>query len=133
MTVAEAILRHRITRKETEQIIQINNRSRKNINDCIADTLQLRPQIETRHVLFGAITEERVRKKFQSLTQDDRNRLMSQALDTVVPEGYPVDGHLTPESFTLVSNHNIPTLLGIAPDQFEELVNAKLADLGSNL
>ena len=133
LTVAEAILRHRITRKETEQIIQINNRSRKNINDCIADTLQLRPQIETRHVLFGAITEERVREKFQSLTQADRNRLMSQALDTVVPEGYPVDGHLTAESFTLVSNHNIPTLLGIAPDQFEELVNAELADLGSNL
>ena len=129
LDVAQSILRHRITRKETEQVIQIHKRSGKQIADCISDVLQLRPQVETRHVLFGAITSEEAKEQFASLTQKDRDRLMKQTLALVLPDGYSIDSHLSGGSFTIVSNHDLPGLLGIAADRFEEMVNYKLAEL----
>ena len=129
LDVAQAILRHRITRKETEQVIQIHSRSGKQISDCISDVLHLRPEIEIRHVLFGAITSEEAKERFVSLTQKDRDKLMKQALVSVLPEGYSVDSHLSGGSFTIVSNHELPGLLGIAADRFEEMINSKLTEL----
>ena len=127
--VAQAILRHRITRKETEQVIQIHRRSGKQIADCVTDVLRLRPQVETRHVLFGAITSEEEKQYFSALAQKDRDKLMKQALILVLPDGYSVDSHLSSGSFTIVSNHDLTSLLGVAADQFEEIVNSKLAEL----
>ena len=82
---ARAILSHRITRKETEQIVQIRIRSRKSIEECIDAVLQLRPQVETKHVLLGAINVKQLRKKLGNLTQRERDERLEAALLLVLP------------------------------------------------
>ena len=112
---AKAILAHRITRKETEQVIQIRIRSQKSIEESIEAVLKLRPQVETQHVLLGAINIEPVRKRLRNLTQRERDERLQGVLADVLPEGYSVGSRLSTDSFTIISQHDLATFLGMGP------------------
>lgn len=124
--VAKAILRHCMTSAEVIQLVQIMQRSGRPASACIDDALKLRPQVETRHLFVGSIVSETTKQSVGILQQEKRDILMAQVLETIFSGDYEASGRLGPKDFTILSNHDLVTLLGLDPDELETLVNRGL-------
>ena len=129
---AESVLRHGLTWKEVVQLVQISSRSAQPIETCIDSVLKLRPQIQTRHLFVGAITCASLIGDLEGLSQRRRDELISKALSRTLGNGYQVEGNLGAGNFTILSNHDLPQLLGLSPDELEQNVNANLETLRSS-
>ena len=123
---AEAVLRHQLKWKEVIQLTQISDRSGLSIEECIANVLKLRPQIDTRHLFVGAVTGEALRASLKSTPQVDRDALMERTLSRLTGPGYDVRGRLSDREFTILSRHDLPRLLDMTADEIERAVNDNL-------
>ena len=123
---AEAVLRHQLKWKEVIQLTQISDRSGLSIEECIANVLKLRPQIDTRHLFVGAITTDALRARLHSIPQVDRDAVFERTLSRLTGPGYDVRGRLSDREFTILSKHDLPRLLDMTADQIEKAVNDNL-------
>ena len=126
---SQAILRHGMTWKEGVQLAQIVSRSGKAIEKCIADVLQLRPQIETRYLFVGAITSKHLARHLHSLPQSVRDTMMNAVMARLTGSDYSMQGRLGFRNFTFLSDHNLTRLLNQKPDEIERMVNELLVAL----
>jgi len=132
-TVAKAVLEHRLTKPEVYQIVQIQERSGKPITECTEDVLRMRPQIEKRHILIGAIISPNVRKFLVRMTQQERDQFLKNAVNLHASELPPWEGHLGVDRFTLVGNEDFGITVQRLPGGFEEAVNVYLeAEVSKN-
>ena len=129
MQAVDSVLRHGLTWKEVVQLVQIAKRSGKAIDDCIADVLNLRPEVVTRHLFVGAITSEHLARQLRATNQSNRDRLFTQALSRLVDSDYLAKGRLGDDKFTILSDHDLPKLLGTDPDELEKTINELLESL----
>ncbi len=120
---AREILRHGLTWKEAVQAVQMADRSGKTIIECIADVLNLRTQVETRHLFVGAIICSEVRTNLEQLSQHQRDVLFVQALKQVIGPNYPFSGRLGTKEFAILTDHDVSRLLDLQPDELEQEVN----------
>ena len=124
---ARAVLEHGLTWNEVLQVVQVAQRSDKVIEDVVEDILQLRPQIERRHVFIGAITSDTLRERLPELTQNQRDQLLRRAITRLAPGlERRVDGKLGLQKFTLVGQVNPAAVLGRSADQFQTDLNQSL-------
>ena len=128
----DSVLRHGLTWKEVVQLVQIAKRSDKPIGECISDVLNLRPEVVTRHLFVGAITSELLARQVRNKNQSDRDHLFSQALNRLVGSDYLAKGRLGDDKFTILSDHDLPKLLGTDPDELEKTINELLETLRSS-
>lgn len=131
MQAVDSVLRYDFTWKEVVQLVQIANRSNKPISECITNVLDLRPEVETRHLFVGAITSESLIHQIRATNQSDRDRLFSQALSRLVGSSYKARGRLGDGKFTIISDHDLPKLLDTTPDELEKTINELLKTLRS--
>ena len=128
IVVANEALSHKLTWKEAVQLVQIAIRSGKPIGECVSQVLDLRPQIITRHLFVGATPNTEVRPWLDSLVQRERDELLSRALRRLTGPRYTSNVRLGTNEFTIVSDHDLPTLLGIDADEIEEAINRALVE-----
>ena len=126
---AEAVLRHDLKWKEVIQLTQIWDRSGRSIEECIASILKLRPQIDTRHLFVGAITVAPLRDRLHSMPQIDRDALFERVLRRLTGPDYDARGRLSDREFTVLSRHDLPSLLNMTADEIERVVNDSLEGL----
>ena len=126
--VAEAALKHGLGKVETIQIVQIRERSGRPIAECIGDVLRMRPQIERRHILIGAITAEKLRIVLRQMTQRERDQLLKSAVTSYAPELPPWEGRLGVERFTLLGSDAFGAAAQRLPGGFEDAINAYLRE-----
>ena len=129
---ADSVLRHDLTWKEVVQLVQISSRSDKPIGECIANVLKLRPEIVTRHLFVGAITSEKLTRRIKAIDQKERDHMIAEALNRLISSDYPAKGRLGEDNFTILSDHDLPHLLGKHPDELEESLNEFLETLRSS-
>ena len=122
--VAEAALKHGLGKVATIQIVEIRERSGKPIAECIGDVLRMRPQIERRHLLIGAITSEKVRIALRRMTQQERDQLLKSAVISHSPKLPLWEGRLGMERFTLLGGEAFGAAVQRLPGGFEEAINA---------
>jgi hypothetical protein len=123
---ARAILEHGLTWKEVIQLVQLADRSKKPISTCIQEVLKLRPQIETRYVLVGALTSPKAKRQIENLSQQERDQLFGRLLIKEVGVKEPVSWRLGTDSFTVLSDREIAKSLNITPDALEKILNEAL-------
>ncbi len=126
---AEAILAHRLSWREVVQLVQIANRSRKAVGECIDAVVKLRPEIETRHLFIGSITSERLKMSLADLVQHGRDKLMEKALRKVLSPSVDVSGRLGVKNFTIVGSKNPAQILNMNADAFERAINDMLLEV----
>jgi len=126
--VVEAALKHGLGKVETIQVVQIRERSGRAIADCIVDVLRMRPQIERRHILIGAITSEKLRVALRQMTQQERDQLLKSAVISYGPELPPWEGRLGVERFTLLGSDAFGAAAQKLPGGFEDAINAYLLE-----
>ena len=118
-----AILQHQLTWKEVRQLVQLADRSKKAMGQCIDEVLRLRPQLEIRHLFVGAVTAKSLRQYLSTLLQRERNKLMESAMETLLGHEGLVSGRLGAHNFTILSSQDLSTLVGLEPDEIEGTVN----------
>ena len=126
-----SVLRYGLTWKEVVQIVQIAKRSDTAISECVTDVLNLRPEVVTRHLFVGAITSERLTRQIKAIDQGERDRLFARALSRLVGSSYSAQGRLGESKFTILSDHDLSSLLGTDPDELEKTINELLETLRS--
>ena len=126
--VAEAALKHELGKVEILQIVQIRERSGKPITDCIGSVLRMRPQIERRHLLIGAIISEKLQTALRQMTQKERDRLLKSAVTSRSSDLPPWEGRLGIERFTLVGDNAFGIAVQKLPGGFEEAINSYLEE-----
>lgn len=124
--VAQAVLRHHLKWKEVVQIVQISERSREPIDTCIQRILALRQSVETQHLFMGRITSELGREYLRTLSQTARDEEFRRVLRKLVGPKYRTKSRLGDETFTIVSDHDLPLLLQLTPDEVEDFINQSL-------
>lgn len=100
--VAEAVLSKRLTSKEVRQVVQLNERSGRAADDCVAEVVGMRPVVEKRYVFIGTVDDEEVVAALGLLTQAKRDALLAAGIDALGLQG--ASGRLGPTIFTLVGD-----------------------------
>ncbi len=88
----------------------------------------MRPQIERRHILIGAITSEKLRIALRQMTQQERNQLLKSAVTSYGPALPPWEGRLGMKRFTLLGSEAFGAAVQRLPGGFEEAINAYLEE-----
>src|SRR5207249_9151314 len=68
-----AVLENQLSSAEVKELVQLRLRSQQSLPDCIAAVLRMRPRIEKRHLLIGAVMAEGVRMRLRTMTQAERD------------------------------------------------------------
>ena len=124
--VAESALTHKLTKAEFRQISQISERSGRHINDCIADVIGRRPQVQVQFVLIGSIQQNELQEYLETLLQNTRDCLLKEVLDRLGPPSQAIQGRLGSKMFTFLAGKDIVGLLDMDPDAIEAFVNEHL-------
>ena len=128
IVAANAALSHNMTWKETVQLAQISIRSREPIEECISRVLSLRPQIVTRHMFVGAVTNSDLHAWLETLPQTRRDELISKAVQKLTGSNYVANARLGVTQFTILSDHDLSNLLSLQPNAIESSINFTLAE-----
>jgi len=126
IAAADAYVEHGLSKLEISQIVQIRERSDRPINDCVSEVLGLRPQIERRNLIIGAVLSKWLQKKLSQMDQKQRDSLLANALNSNLPELGEWDGHLGVNRFTLVGDQSLGDYIRQLPGGFEEAINRYL-------
>ena len=119
----EAALAHKLTWKEAVQLTQITNRSGEPIEECVTKVLKLRPEIITRHLFVGAVTSSEARALLERNTQRDRDNTLTKILRKLTGPDYQTSARLSSKGFTILSDHNLPRILNMEPNDIETFIN----------
>ena len=100
-TVIKAVLSDGLNSKEVRQVAQLRERSGRTIEVCIEEVLDMRPEIEKRHVFIGSVAGENV-EALGGLTQAVRDAILASGVEDIGLRS--VTGRLGPKFFTLVGD-----------------------------
>lgn len=123
---AEAILRYDMKWKEVVQLTQIALRSSAGIDESISKVLQLRPEIETRHLIIGAVTSKTVQLQLAEMSQSDRNSEFLGLLQEGLGLSKDFSARLGQTRFTIIGASNPVEDAGLSAEEFQEKVNKAL-------
>lgn len=126
--VIRSVLERGLNKNEVMQIVQIKNRSRKDISECIEDVIKLRPKITRRHVFVGALTDEELKDRLDNLTQAVRDSILSSAMKNNIPARIKWSGRLGKSQFSVVGGENLAEYLNSLKPNFEQVINNWLVD-----
>lgn len=127
VAACQAILKHRLTKEDVIQLVQLRTRSNKAIDDCVEQVLQLRPKIEKRYMFVGAIADELVAKHLIGISKDDRAELMVKVLDDMLSDCTDKSGRLGTSRFTVTGDSHLNKQIASIEGGFENAFNKQLA------
>lgn len=124
--VVESALTHKLTKAEFRQISQMSERSGRHIDDCIADVIERRPQVQMQFVLIGSIHQNKLQEYLDTQLQNTRDYLLKEVLDKLGQPSRAIHGRLGSKMFTFLAGQDIVSLLDMDPDAIEAFVNERL-------
>lgn len=120
---ARLALRHRLTKDELRQAVQVHKRAGTSVEHAIEDVVSRRTTIVTIDVFIGAVPKM-MRPRIERLTQHERDALLRKALGTTLPVG--AGARMTPSHYTITTSVPLPDEL---INTLDDLVAERLATL----
>jgi hypothetical protein len=129
--VCRAALQHRLSKAEIEQVVQLRKRSKQSIDDCIAEALRMRPQVQKVNVFIGAVAAPEVRARLAALNQAQRDNVLRVVIQREFPALRRVSCRLGVDGFTIAGGEEVSAALTQEGKDFEALINEALAEDGA--
>lgn len=130
--LCETVLSNCLTKNEVIQIVQIRNRAKKTVAECIEDVLKLRSKIVKKFCYVGMVLDSELRKTLSKSTQIDRDKIFRMALRENLKCGDDWAGHLGVGRFSIVGDAEfdkaIKKLVGGFETQINELLIGKIGE-----
>lgn len=124
--LAKAALENRFNKSEIMQAVQIRERARKPIEDCVKAVLDQRPVVERRHVIVGNLQSERLKDSLKQTSQLERDNLLQSALDRCGPNVPRLGSKLGDGHFLLVGDDLFHAAIVSLPGGFEQAITEYL-------
>ena len=102
-SLAQTIISSDISSKEIRQVVQLRERSGRNIEACVKEVIGMRPKIEKRFVFVGTVDSE-ISEVLDRITQIERDAILASAIEEIGLQG--ATGRLGRQIFTLVGLDN---------------------------
>ena len=125
-TLAKAALSNQLNKFEIRQVVQIQRRSRKSIENCVKAVLNQRPVIERRHVIIGELRSEKLKEELNQISQLERNNLLQSILDQYVSTIPYLGCKLGDVYFFLVGDDQFHAAIVSLPNGFERSITEYL-------
>jgi hypothetical protein len=122
-----AVLENQLTSGEVKQLVQLRLRSKRPLEECITSVIRMRPLVERRHLLIGAVVAEEVRARLATVAQVDRDILLRGVLSETLAPLSDYSGRLGAERFTISGSEAVAARLTSGPTDFESMVTQALA------
>ena len=123
--VAEAVLSDGLTSKEVRQIVQLRDRSKRTIEACLQEVLNMRPMVERRYIFIGSAAPENV-EALAKLMQTERDAILDSGIKTLDLES--ATGRLGSRFFTLVGGERFNTSMGaIGRENLEDRLRSHIS------
>ena len=74
------IILNQLNRLEVEQAFQLHRRSGKSMDDCIGETIKMRPKIDRQYVFLGSVSDEALRDYLKAQRQLVRDKTLMEVL-----------------------------------------------------
>lgn len=116
-------LQKSMTKNEVVQVVQLRQRARGPVSECIEQVLRMRPRVVYREIFVGAIRDEAARARLEQLTQAERNSLLQRALASSLRSVAPWAGRLGQRFFTIVGGERLARVLNAMEPDFEAEIN----------
>jgi len=127
-SVVEEIIANRMNKNEVRELVQLRERSKRPISDCVAEVLRMRPVIERQYVFLGAVTDRRLEEALSGLQQRERDELLGATLRAIYGPIERISGRLGTKRFLIVTDSKgAECLRRDGPDAFEAALNSGLA------
>lgn len=124
---AEAIVKHRLTRDQMISVIQLLERSKQTLAECINRVLSRNPVVRVRQFILGAITSAKTRSKLSSLSQLKRDELLEGVVTRLFPKAKDFTAKLGTERFAIIGGKSIAETVA-TESQVEKKINGCLED-----
>ena len=125
--VANRILEDGFTRNEIRQIVQLRNRSKRSIEDCIAEVIGMRPIVEKCYIFLGCISDSKLINALAKLTQKERDGILNSKIEKF--ELRNVKGRLGQQFFTLVGDQQLDSKINsLGKNSFENLIRQHISE-----
>ena len=124
--VVQAVLANRLSGSEVRQIVQLRQRSRRPIGDCIAEVVGMRPRVEKRFVYVGAVTLPDLKQRLTQMNQQQRDQLFTAAFGEVLAGAKVTVARLGYDRFTLVGGDDLGRVIATKKDLIEQELNERL-------
>ncbi len=107
--IANAVLEHSLTSKETRQVAQLLRRSSRSPKDVVNEVIGMRPVIERKFVFIGSVADRSITAVLMECTQREKDALLDRSLKTLGLIG--ASGRLGSRRFTLVGGEEFGSLI----------------------
>lgn len=122
----EMVLSNCLTKNETIQIVQIRNRAKKTIAECVEDVLRLRTRIVKKYCCVGVVLDSELKKTLSRSTQIERDKFFRMTLQENLKCGDDWGGHLGVGRFSIVGDAEFDKTIKKLEGGFEAHINALL-------
>jgi hypothetical protein len=122
-----AAIEHGLSSAEARSLVQLRRRGAKTIADCIAATVKMRPTVEIRRVIIGAVNDPEVRTQLATKTQVERDKLITTWTHQRGLRDPKIVAKLAPDSFTIAGPDALLAPVVSAAESFEAELNTSLA------
>ena len=122
-TLAKAILENQLSSSEVKQIIQVKQRSNRNIADAVNAILRLRPQVIERHIILGEISDPELNRSLSTLTQKERDELLENLLRASIEGLQEFEAKLGIKNIVLIGDRNFQRKIISNPVGFERFIS----------
>lgn len=124
-----AALEKRLIKIEVEQILQIRQRSGRDIVECIDEVVGMRPVTTTVNVIIGAIDDDNLPKKLFKLKQNEKDKLLYRAIRSNFPNLQKFSARLGNEQFTISVSDEDADYLSTKGEGMEEKISKTISAL----
>ena len=121
------ILENGLKSQEVKQLVQLRRRSGKSLDVCAEEIVRLRPQIERRHVIIGAVTDPEVKSALESVLQTERDRYLLEVIRSVFGLRSGFACRLGVDRFTVTADEITGDRI-LAHEEFEQEINSGLKE-----
>ena len=129
--VAQAALSDKLNSKEISQVNQLRRRTHCSIEQCISETIKMRPTTERRYVFVGSVASPDI-DRLEKLTQSQRDLILIDGIREIGILG--ASGRLGVKLFTLVGDDQFNLFIkSLKKESVEELLQHHISKAVSNV
>lgn len=121
--VIRTVLANRLNVSEVRQVVQLRKRSNRLVDACLEEVLKMRPQIEKRYLLIGAVTNAIVKERLAPMTQHQRDDVFARVMARYEKGLTLFVRKLGLERFTLVGDDRFGRFISDKKDILEQEIN----------
>ncbi len=126
--IVDAVLIEGFTAEEIRQVVETHIHSGRSIEECVDTVLRLRPAVERRELLVGAVISSELQSRLQEMTQRQRDELLVSAMSRCLDEARQWKGSLSATSFALLGDQEFGRRLRSMSGGFEAAINSCLQE-----